>query len=93
MKDGDAFAEKYNSQLLKFISPNVVMVFSNETPESSDWWRVYHIKNKDSKKIELVCKAYNEKDHLKPNSKGKKSDNSEFDTSESEFDILSNIWL
>ena len=33
LKDGDAFADKYNSQLLKFISPNVVMVFIDETPD------------------------------------------------------------
>ena len=75
------------------------MVFSNETSEphkiSRDRWRVYHIENdqllnKDSKNLKIAKKAHNEKDHLKPNSKGKKSDNSEFDTSESEFDILSN---
>ena len=33
LKDGDASADKYNSQLLKFITPNVVMVFSNETQD------------------------------------------------------------
>ena len=45
LKDGDAFADKYNRQLLKFISPNMVMVFSNETPVpykiSGDRWRVF----------------------------------------------------
>ena len=32
LKDGNAFADKYDSQLLNIKSPNVVMVFSNETP-------------------------------------------------------------
>ena len=84
LKDGDAFADKYNSQLLKFITPNVVMVFSNETPEphkmSGDRWRVYQIENdqllaKDCEKIQLAQK--------KPISKGKNSDS---DTSDFESD-------
>ena len=49
LKDGDAFAEKYNSQTLKVKSPNVVMVFSNETPilkmMSKDRWRVFCIES------------------------------------------------
>ena len=32
LKDGDAFASKYNSQELKIKVPNVVMVFSNNEP-------------------------------------------------------------
>ena len=88
MKDGDAFADKYNSQLLKFITPNVVMVFSNETPEphkmSGDRWRVYQIENdqlvaKDGEKIQSAQKTHNEK----PISKGKNSDS---DTSDFESD-------
>ena len=80
LKDGDAFADKYNSQLLKFITPNVVMVFSNETPEphkmSGDRWRVYQIENdqllaKDGEKIQLAQKTHNEKPILKPIYKGK----------------------
>ena len=43
------FAEKYNSQTLKIKSPNVVMVFSNETPMlknmSKDRWRVFFIES------------------------------------------------
>ena len=32
LKDGYAFAAKYNSQKLKIRTPNVVMVFSDERP-------------------------------------------------------------
>ena len=49
LKDGDAFADKYDSQLLKIKSPNVVMVFSNDMPEnckmSVDRWRMFNIVN------------------------------------------------
>ena len=95
LKDGDAFADKYNSQLLKFITPNVVMVFSNKTPEphkmSGDRWRVYRIENdqliaKDGEKIQLAKKKHNEKAPSKPISEGNKSDISDSDTSDSESD-------
>merc|ERR1712236_90555 len=33
LKDGDAFADKYDSEKLKIKTPNVVMVFSNHFPE------------------------------------------------------------
>ena len=33
MKDGEAFASKYDSQQLKIRVPNVVMVFSNSPPD------------------------------------------------------------
>ena len=36
MKDGEAFASKYNSQQLKIRVPNVVMVFSNSPPDVQD---------------------------------------------------------
>ena len=36
LKDGDAFAEKYDSQKLKIKTPNVVMVFSNHFPETKE---------------------------------------------------------
>ena len=49
LKDGDAFADKYDSQLLKIKSPNVVMVFSNDMPEhckmSVDRRRVFYNEN------------------------------------------------
>ena len=47
LKDGDAFASKYNSQELKIKVPNVVMVFSNEYPNTRelarDRWKVFSI--------------------------------------------------
>ena len=36
LKDGDAFAEKYDSQKLKIKTPNVVMVFSNHRPQAGE---------------------------------------------------------
>ena len=51
LKDGAAFASKYNSQQLKIKTPNVVMVFSNEKPDTSqlamDRWKLFYIE-KDS---------------------------------------------
>ena len=47
LKDGDAFAAKYNSQQLKIRVPNVVMVFSNERPDTNqlaiDRWKLLYI--------------------------------------------------
>ena len=47
LKDGDAFASKYNSQELKIRVPNVVVVFSNEYPNTKelarDRWKVFSI--------------------------------------------------
>ena len=49
LKDGAAFASKYNSQQLKIKTPNVVMVFSNEKPDTSqlamDRWKLFYIEN------------------------------------------------
>ena len=58
---------------------------------SGDRWRVYQIENdqllaKDGEKIQFAQKTNNEQAHLKPISKGKKSDISESDTSDSESD-------
>ena len=58
---------------------------------SGDRWRLYQIENdqllaKDGKKIQLAQKTHNEKAHLKPISKGKKSDTSKSDNSDSESD-------
>ena len=36
IKDGQADASKYNSEILKFSSPNVAVVFSNEYPEKKN---------------------------------------------------------
>ena len=47
LKDGDAFAAKYNSQQLKIRTPNVVIVFSNERPNTDqlalDRWKLLYI--------------------------------------------------
>ena len=40
MKDGEAFASKYNSQQLKIRVPNVVMVFSNSPPDFKELAKV-----------------------------------------------------
>ena len=47
----DAFASKYNSQELKIKAPNVVMVFSNNAPNTeelaTDRWKVFFIENNE----------------------------------------------
>ena len=49
LKDGDAFASKYSSQELKIKEPNMVLVFSNDTPDTkelaSDRWKLFFIVN------------------------------------------------
>ena len=49
IKDGRAQSTNYNSIILYFKSPNIVVVFSNETPRmffmSEDRWIIYHIRN------------------------------------------------
>ena len=40
MKDGEAFASKYDSQQLKIRVPNVVMVFSNSPPDVKELAKV-----------------------------------------------------
>ena len=57
LKDGDAFAAKNNSQQLKIRTPNVVMVFSNEGPDTNqlaiDRWKLLYITddNLEEKKV------------------------------------------
>ena len=57
LKDGDAFASKYNSQELKIKVPNVVMVFSNNEPNTqelaTDRWKVFQIVNGQLEEIEV----------------------------------------
>lgn len=49
IKDGRTLSTKYNSRILYFKSPNIVIVFSNETPRrssmSDDRWIIYYIRN------------------------------------------------
>ena len=50
IKDGCAVSSKYNSNIINFKTPNILLVFSNNRPDtshlSSDRWNVYSI-NKD----------------------------------------------
>ena len=54
MKDGEAFASKYDSQQLKIRVPNVVMVFSNSPPDVRELakvrFRVFNINNNQLQK-------------------------------------------
>ena len=58
MKDGEAFASKYDSQQLKIRVPNVVMVFSNSPPDVRELakvrFRVFNIKNNQLQKKNIV---------------------------------------
>ena len=58
MKDGEAFASKYDSQQLKIRVPNVVMVFSNSPPDVSELakvrFRVFNINNNQLQKKNIL---------------------------------------
>ena len=58
MKDGEAFASKYDSQQLKIRVPNVVMVFSNSPPDVKELakvrFRVLYINNNQLQKKNIV---------------------------------------
>jgi len=58
LKDGDAFAAKYNSQQLKIRTPNVVMVFSNEKPNTNqlamDRWKLLYITDDDLEERQVI---------------------------------------
>ena len=51
LKDGQAITSKYDSKELRFASPNIVILFSNEEPctekLSLDRWKVYTISGDD----------------------------------------------
>ena len=51
IKDGKAISSKYNSKELKFVTPNIVIVFSNGAPcaeeLSSDRWMRYNIRGNE----------------------------------------------
>ena len=50
IKDGQATASKYNNEIIRMKTPNILMVFSNKLPNlkklSRDRWTIYH-PNKD----------------------------------------------
>ena len=56
IKDGRTLSTKYNSKILNFKSPNIVLVFSNEGPcrtsLSPDRWKIFYIRNG---KLKLDC--------------------------------------
>ena len=58
MKDGEAFASKYDSQQLKIRVPNVVMVFSNSPPDVRELakvrFRVFNINNNQLQERNIV---------------------------------------
>ena len=61
IKDGEAFASKYNSQQLKIRVPNVVMVFSNSPPDVRELakvrFRVFNINNNQLQKKNIVKRS------------------------------------
>ena len=50
IKDGKALATKYNSKMMRFKTPNVIIVFSNMYPDtrefSQDRWLIFKINSK-----------------------------------------------
>ena len=57
VKDGRAFASKWSSELIRFQTPNVVIVFSNDDPDmtqlSKDRWKVLYI-NKEGLSVQEI---------------------------------------
>ena len=51
IKNGRVLASKFDSKELKFQTPNIVVVFSNEAPEvkqlSTDRWKIFQIRDED----------------------------------------------
>ena len=51
IKNGRIVANKYNSAELKFQTPNIVIIFSNDKPEvknlSKDRWKIFRLQNED----------------------------------------------
>ena len=58
LKDGAAFSAKYNRQQLKIKTPNVVIVFSNEKPDTKqlamDRWKLFYIENDSLEEKQVV---------------------------------------
>ena len=51
LKNGRTLAAKFDSKELKFHTPNIIIVFSNEKPDvnqmSKDRWKIFHIRDED----------------------------------------------
>ena len=85
MKDGEAFASKYDSQQLKIRVPNVVMVFSNSPPDVSELakvrFRVFCIDDNHLQKKNFV----RTNDRKKKKDKVNRDSDSDFDSQISDF--------
>ena len=57
IKDGKLFTSKYDSQRLKIRVPNVVMVFSNDEPNTTklakDRWKLFSIESHQLKEYNI----------------------------------------
>ena len=86
IKDGEAFASKYDSQQLKIRVPNVVIVFSNYPPAFGELaklrLRVFYIEDNQLQKKSLVRSNDEEKKKNKVNA----DSDSDFDSQISDFD-------
>ena len=55
IKDGAATTSKYDNQVMKFKTPNIVMVFSNSWPATKnlpqDRWKIYSPSNDGLKRM------------------------------------------
>ena len=80
MKDGEAFASKYDSQQLKIRVPNVVMVFSNSPPNISQLakvrFEVFHIINDQLQKRNMVVNGNNKNQIMQNKNSDSDSDSS-----------------
>ena len=51
LKDGSAVSVKYNSQIVNFKVPNIVIIFSNHMPDTSklseDRWQIYSVSKQE----------------------------------------------
>ena len=88
IRDGEAFASKYDSQQLRIRVPNVVMVFSNNPPAFGELaklrLRVFYIEDNQLQKKSLV----RSKDEEKKKDKDNADSDSDFHSQISYFDNL-----
>ena len=90
MKDGEAFASKYDSQQLKIRVPNVVMVFSNSPPNISQLakvrFEVFYIEKDQLQKRNKVGNGNTSKEMPKQIIQNKNSDSdSDIDSQMSDY--------
>jgi len=68
MKDGEAFASKYDSQQLEIRVPNVVMVFSNFPPDVKELakvrFKVFNINNNQLENKNIVVNPNEKKESV-----------------------------